>query len=79
MIIYFIKISNLTNTKYMARRNDPFSKRNTKWGTNLISTLIAWSIVAPFAVADSIPNTSYNNDSEPISKTFAIILFIIDY
>ena len=77
MIIYFIKISNLTNTKYMARRNDPFSKRNTKWGTNLISTLIAWSIVAPFAVADSIPNTSYNNDSEPISKTFAIILFII--
>ena len=64
----------------MARRNDPFNSRNAKWGANLISTLIAWSIVAPFAMAETLSNTqsaSSNIDNKPISKTFAVILIIL--
>lgn len=61
----------------MARRNDPFSKRNTKWGTNLISTLIAWGIVAPFAVGSSLSKNTSTYDDEPISKTMAVVLIII--
>ena len=44
----------------MARRKDPFNKRDSKWGLNLVSTLIAWSIAAPFAIGSSLSkNTSY--------------------
>lgn len=64
----------------MARRDDPFNKRNLRFGTNLVSTLIAWSIVAPFAAAETLSNTqstSSNIENKPISKTFAVILIII--
>lgn len=64
----------------MARRNDPFNKRNLRFGTNLVSTLIAWSIVAPFAAVETLSNTqstSSNIDNKPISKPFAVILIII--
>lgn len=45
----------------MARRRDyPFNSRDLKWGTNLVSSIIAGLIVAPFAIANSLPKTSSN-------------------
>jgi hypothetical protein len=61
----------------MARRNYPFNKRDLRFGTNLVSTLIAWSIAAPFAIGNSSSKSASAYDDEPISKTFAVVLIII--
>ena len=61
----------------MARRKDPFSKRDSKWGLNLVSTLIAWSIAAPFAIGSSLSKNTSTYDDKPISKTMAVVLIII--
>lgn len=64
----------------MSRRDYPFNKKHTKWGTNLVSTLIAWTIAAPFAMGDTsynIPSTSNNADKKPKSKILAIITIIL--
>lgn len=60
----------------MTRRNYPFHKRDVKRGSNLISGLLACLIVAPFAIVDSLPESS-KYDNEQVDKTSAIIFLII--
>lgn len=54
----------------MARRRDyPFNSRDLKWGSNLVSSVIAGLIVAPFTIVNSLPNTSYNTNNKTLNTS----------
>lgn len=58
------------------RKNYPWDMRADRQMTNLVSGLLTGLIFAPFAIADSVPNSSDLN-TEPVSKPVAIIFLII--
>lgn len=51
------------------RRNYPFNSRDLKWGTNLVSSIITGLIVAPIAIANSLPDTPASNTTTNTSNT----------
>ena len=61
----------------MGRRKYPFNKHSLNFGTNLVSSLLAGLIIAPFTCIDTSSNAIDDFGKSPISKSEAITLIII--
>lgn len=61
----------------MARKGYPFSKRNDKQMTNLISGLIAGSFIAPFAATDALSKNGNNKTCDKMDKKEDAVLGLL--
>lgn len=61
----------------MARKGYPFNKRNDKQMTNLVSGLLAGSLIAPMAAADALSKSGTNVESDKMDKKEDAVLGLL--
>ena len=61
----------------MARKGYPFNKRNDKQMANLVSGLLAGSLIAPMAAADALSKSGTNVESDKMDKKEDAVLGLL--
>ena len=61
----------------MDRKGYPFNKRNDKQMTNLVSGLLAGSLIAPMAAADALSKSGTNVESDKMDKKEDAVLGLL--